>query len=224
MSETLNIATDPSTVASTPRKKTMSPAAIAANRANARKSTGPRTRNGKIKSSVNALRHGVYSEKYIASTEDENTFRTFAASFIEEFEPQTASELELVDALIHTAWRRRRISTLISAHLNQAIVDLDRQDRRRQMANQTQTEPQPEKTPESIADDAVPAQAPLESPETLTIRAYAHAAKADPSLPRLESHETRLVAIYLRILSRLEKVLKLRNEATQPQNPLLLAA
>ena len=48
MSEPLNFANDPSNVDSTPRKKTMSPAAIAANRANARKSTGPRTRNGKI--------------------------------------------------------------------------------------------------------------------------------------------------------------------------------
>ena len=99
------------------------------------------------------------------------------------------------------------------------------------MANQTQTEPPPEKTPESVATDpdpanqpTVPAEAPLESPETLTIRAYAYAEKADPSLPRLESHETRLVALYLRILSRLEKVLKLRNEATQTQNPLMLAA
>lgn len=187
---------------------------IAANRLNAKKSTGPKTRAGKIKSSVNALRHGLYSEKYIASTEDQDTFRNFAASFIEEFEPQTASELELVDALIHTAWRRRRISSLISAHLNQALADVDRQDQRLKTANTNPIAAPPEPTPEP----------PAPSPESLTIRAYAHAAKSDPSLPRLESHETRLVALYLRLLTRLAAVQKERNKANLKQNPLLAAA
>jgi hypothetical protein len=203
---------------------------IAANRLNAKKSTGPRTQNGKIKSSVNALRHGLYSEKYIATTEDQNTFRAFAASFIEEFEPQTASELELVDALIHTAWRRRRISSLISAHLNQALADVDRQDQRMKMQNQTQSasqpQPSPENTPATTEDSkntvSTPAHSP--SPESLTIRAYAYAEKSDPSLPRLESHETRLVELYLRLLMRLSAVQKERNKANLKQNPLLAAA
>jgi hypothetical protein len=185
MSEPLNIANEESNLDSTPRKKTMSPASIAANRANARKSTGPRTRSGKLKSSFNALRHGLYSEKYMVDTEDENTFRNFAASFVEEFQPRTASELELVDALIHTAWRRRRIASLISAHLNQALTEVMRDDARmasmtmqHQNQNQNQTQNQ----------EATPA------------------------------------ALYLRILTRLEKVVKLRNETNLHLNPLLLAA
>jgi hypothetical protein len=217
MSEPLNIANEQSNVNSTPRKKTMSPEALAANRANARKSTGPRSQNGKLKSSVNALRHGVYSEKFIVGTEDENAFRNFAASFMDEFEPQTASELELVDALIQTSWRRRRISALISAHLNQALDEVNLEDSRMNMRNQTQTPPAEPQAP--------PAPRPRhQSPEGRTIRAYARAERSEPSLPKLESHETRLVSLYLRLLTRLEKVLKLRNEANLRLNPLLFAA
>lgn len=190
---------------------------IAANRLNAKKSTGPKTRAGKIKSSVNALRHGLYSEKYIASTEDQETFRTFAASFIEEFEPQTASELELVDALIHTAWRRRRISSLISAHLNQALADVVRQDQRLKTANTNPIAAPPEPIAEPAPESA-------HSPESLTIRAYAHASKYDPSLPRLENHEIRLIALYLRIHARLLAMQKERNKANLKQSPLLAAA
>ncbi|MBM3762109.1 MAG: hypothetical protein FJW36_17905, partial [Acidobacteria bacterium] len=45
------------------RTKTMSGAALAANRANALKSTGPRTEKGKLKAASNSLKHGLYSLK-----------------------------------------------------------------------------------------------------------------------------------------------------------------
>jgi hypothetical protein len=61
MNETLDANIDPSNEAVTPRKKTMSEAALAANRANALKSTGPRTAAGKLKAASNSLKHGLYS-------------------------------------------------------------------------------------------------------------------------------------------------------------------
>jgi len=58
MSATHKTAIDQSNV-ETPRKKTMSPAAQAANRANAQKSTGPRTAEGRAKSAANRTSHGL---------------------------------------------------------------------------------------------------------------------------------------------------------------------
>ena len=112
MSELNNLQNDPSTVL-TPRKKTMSEAALAANRANAKKCTGPKTREGKFKASLNALKHGLYSHTFIIKTEDAAVFENFSKSFIDEFQPATPSELELLKQLISAAWRRNRISELI---------------------------------------------------------------------------------------------------------------
>ncbi|MBM3762905.1 MAG: hypothetical protein FJW36_21980 [Acidobacteria bacterium] len=64
MNEQQNLPNDPS--ATSPRQpKTMSEAALAANRANALKSTGPRTEKGKLKAASNSLKHGLYSLKKI---------------------------------------------------------------------------------------------------------------------------------------------------------------
>ena len=117
------IANDPSNVENKPRKKTMSEAALAANRANAKKCTGPKTREGKFKSSLNALKHGTYSHNFILKTEDAGTFENFSKSFIDEFQPETPSELELLKQLISVAWRRNRIAELIQLRINQAIDD-----------------------------------------------------------------------------------------------------
>jgi hypothetical protein len=46
------------------------PAQIAANRANAQKSTGPRTAEGKAASRLNALKHGLDAESLIIPGED----------------------------------------------------------------------------------------------------------------------------------------------------------
>ena len=47
------------------KSPTLTPARLAANRRNARKSTGPRTPRGKAQSRMNALRNGDYSPDFI---------------------------------------------------------------------------------------------------------------------------------------------------------------
>jgi len=51
-----------------------SPAQIAANRLNSRKSTGPATRQGRAKSSMNALKHGNRSRKLALLREESCAF------------------------------------------------------------------------------------------------------------------------------------------------------
>ena len=50
---------------------------ILANRANAKKSTGPKTNLGKIKSSQNAIKHGLNAEKFVGENiNDLNVIKT----------------------------------------------------------------------------------------------------------------------------------------------------
>jgi hypothetical protein len=51
------------------RSPKLTPARLAACRANARKSTGPRTARGKARSSMNALKHGRYARRLTQSLE-----------------------------------------------------------------------------------------------------------------------------------------------------------
>jgi hypothetical protein len=77
---------------------------IEANRANALKSTGPRTQAGKSRSSLNALKHGCTAQTMIFPGEDGTHFHNFHQSYIEDFAPQGALEYSLVQELAHTQW------------------------------------------------------------------------------------------------------------------------
>lgn len=73
-----------------------SPAQIAANRRNARQSTGPRTANGKAKSRLNALRHGLTAENCVLPGESCEAFDHLQARLVAEFTPATALDEILV--------------------------------------------------------------------------------------------------------------------------------
>ncbi len=82
--------------------KPVSPARLAANRANARKSTGPRTPAGKARSASNALQHGLYSlDQFQGFIDDNNLALSIADNFLAEHQPVTPTEHALVNQLIH---------------------------------------------------------------------------------------------------------------------------
>jgi hypothetical protein len=85
------------------------PAQIAANRANARKSTGPRTAEGKAASRFNALKHGLDAESLVIPGEDPAEFDALAAAYRDEFRPRTPSEHFHVDTMIRADWHKRRL-------------------------------------------------------------------------------------------------------------------
>lgn len=86
-----------------------SPAQIAANRRNARKSTGPRTVNGKVKSRMNALRHGLTAESCVLPGESCEAFDHLRARLVAEFRPVRVLDEILVDRLAGLVWRLRRV-------------------------------------------------------------------------------------------------------------------
>ena len=79
------------------------------NRENAQKSTGPKTEEGKAKSSQNRFKHGVYSKQVIAPGEDPAELDELRAKLRDEHQPANTTEEILVDELAQHYWRMRRI-------------------------------------------------------------------------------------------------------------------
>jgi len=85
-----------------------SPARIQANRRNAESSTGPRTADGKLQSSMNALRHGLTSKMILLPEEDLKTYQDFRDRFFGDLQPKGFLEEQLALTLVNTQWRLNR--------------------------------------------------------------------------------------------------------------------
>ena len=81
---------------------------IAANRRNARKSTGPRTGAGKSVSRLNGVRHGLTANTTVLEGEDAKAFSRLQRELIDRLTPKGPVEGELVDRLVALLWRLRR--------------------------------------------------------------------------------------------------------------------
>ena len=64
---------------------------LEANRANARRSTGPKTASGKARSSMNGLKHGLTAETIVIGDEDPAQFERLRKALEERFEPRSAN-------------------------------------------------------------------------------------------------------------------------------------
>ena len=84
------------------------PAQIAANRLNAQKSTGPRTTQGKERSSLNSCRFGLFTSTTFVTGEDREFYEMFCAELWEELAPAGAVEEIHAGEFIRAAWRLRR--------------------------------------------------------------------------------------------------------------------
>src|SRR4051812_46307443 len=83
---------------------------LQANRENAQKSTGPRTRRGKDRVSRNALRHGLLAQAALIPGEDPEPFIALHAELKAHFDPVGTVEDVLVDLVVSYLWRVRRIA------------------------------------------------------------------------------------------------------------------
>ena len=85
---------------------------LEANRRNALRSTGPRTDEGKQRSRLNAVRHGLAAETVVASLEDAEDYMAFEAAIVSDYDPETAVGRELVLRLASLLWRLRRANAI----------------------------------------------------------------------------------------------------------------
>jgi hypothetical protein len=100
----------------------VSDARIAANRANARKSTGPKTQAGKAASRRNALRHGLAAEHVLTFDEDAEDFARFAGEMRGSLAPAGEAEMSLCDRIVMGTWRLRRVWRQEAAALNKTAL------------------------------------------------------------------------------------------------------
>ncbi len=95
-----------------------SPARLAANRANAQLSCGPKTPEGKAAVSQNRWRHGLTGEFMTLAWEREEDFQQLVADLRSEHQPSTPTEKLLVDNMAQHYWLMQRALSLQSLCFN----------------------------------------------------------------------------------------------------------
>ena len=80
-----------------------------ANRRNARRSTGPRTPEGKDSVRLNALRHGLLARDLILPDEDADAFEDLRNAIHAKLRPVGPVEELLADRVVNAVWRLRRL-------------------------------------------------------------------------------------------------------------------
>ena len=88
-----------------------------ANAKNGQKSRGPVSVEGKRKSSMNAITHGLTAKAILLPDEDPSEFRDMMVGFFESFRPQDQFEVSLVERIACANWRLDRITRAQSARL-----------------------------------------------------------------------------------------------------------
>ena len=106
-----------------------SPARLAANRANAQKSTGPRTEAGKARSRANAWKHGLTGAGIALPGEDAAAIEATFLQAQEEFAPTTLAGMRLVRDVAALWVRQDRArqyeTTALAARARRAGADFD---------------------------------------------------------------------------------------------------
>ncbi|MGD1071032.1 MAG: hypothetical protein ABSB15_12910 [Bryobacteraceae bacterium] len=83
-----------------------------ANEANAQKSTGPRTEEGKQVARLNGLRHGLTGQVSIMTEDNRREFEAFSNPIIARLNPDGPLELQLASLIAHDHWRLNRIQSI----------------------------------------------------------------------------------------------------------------
>jgi hypothetical protein len=86
----------------------------AANRANARLSTGPKTEEGKSRSAENSLRHGLASGRLIIPGECRDEYDRLEADLLKRHRPANVTETLLVQEMAQSYWLKERAIRLQS--------------------------------------------------------------------------------------------------------------
>ena len=88
-----------------------------ANRDNATHSTGPKTEEGKARSRLNGLRHGLTGQTVVLPTEDLKIYMAFTEKLFVSLEPESDLERQLAQSYANEQWRLNRCGSMENAYL-----------------------------------------------------------------------------------------------------------
>ena len=92
-------------------------------RINGAKSKGPKTPEGKQRSRLNAIRHGLAAQTVCLSSETRPHFELMVEAYTERFQPADDVEEDLVEQMVVAKWRQRRCWAMETAALD---LEVDR--------------------------------------------------------------------------------------------------
>jgi len=81
---------------------------LEANRRNSQRSTGPTSPSGKIRSCLNALRHGLTGQVALMPEEDRVAFETFTTEIRNAYHPVGPLETQIAQTIAEDEWRLNR--------------------------------------------------------------------------------------------------------------------
>ena len=93
-----------------PTPKPVSGRKRAANRADAVRSTGPTSPEGKARSSMNAVRHGLAARASLLPGEDADELEQLTREMEDDLRPRGAAQREVVGRIVSLSWRLRRLA------------------------------------------------------------------------------------------------------------------
>ncbi len=100
----------------------ISPARLAANRANAQRSTGPRTEEGKAASSKNAFKHGI-TARCVLDGEVKEDLDILLKDYNDRLRPVDGLEEQLVFNMVMLEWQIRRIRIIETSLFELELAD-----------------------------------------------------------------------------------------------------
>jgi hypothetical protein len=95
---------------------------IMAKQSQARKTTGPKTPEGKARSSQNAVKHGMRARTLLVHGEEATLYEAFRDALFEQWQPLGDSERSAVQRMAELQWRLRRFAPM-EAELLESLRD-----------------------------------------------------------------------------------------------------
>jgi hypothetical protein len=95
---------------------------ISASRANGALSRGPKTAEGKARSSRNATRHGLLAKVVVLEEEPDDAFQDLCQAYANRFGPLDEVETGMVEEMVVTFWRMRRAWAIENRYFDTAMA------------------------------------------------------------------------------------------------------